>query len=64
MVLSAMKSLHERIAAELKCPVREVRSFSLPALREMVRFTNPALADEIANLTQTSQHIRQTGSFT
>lgn len=42
-----MSKLHEQIASVLKWTVREAQSFSLPALRELVRPVNEKLADEI-----------------
>lgn len=40
-------TLHERIAAVLNWTVEEMRSFSLPALRDLVRPVSPKLAEEI-----------------
>lgn len=40
-------SLHERIAKALGWTVKDVQSFSLPALRELVRDKHPKLAHEI-----------------
>lgn len=54
-------SLHERLATELGWSLREVRSFSLLTLRELVRERNPKLAhlitDQIEQLI--AKHVEQ-----
>ncbi len=50
-------SLHERIAKTLGWTVAEAMSFSLPALRELVRSVNPKLAHEISECLHTGQHL-------
>lgn len=44
--------MHKRIAAALGWTVEQTRSFSLQALRELVRPVDPALADEISKVVQ------------
>ncbi len=46
--------LHERIAAALGWTVSDARSFSLSALREMVRPVSPKLAHEIIQVIHSS----------
>lgn len=48
----AVSDLHERIVAALGCgwTVEDAKSFSLPALREVVRPVSPALAREISEI--------------
>jgi hypothetical protein len=50
-------SIHERIAAALNWSLNDVRSFSLPALRDMVRPVNPALASEISLALARGSHL-------
>lgn len=54
-------NLHERIAAVLDWPMEDVRSMSLPSLRELVRPVDPALADEISQTIQSGSHITRKG---
>jgi hypothetical protein len=43
----APSTLHERIAHALGWPLKDATSFSLPALRDLVRPVSPKLAAEI-----------------
>jgi len=54
-----MASLHARIAAKLGWTERETHSFSLPALRDMVRPVDPKLASEITDQIHSGEHIVQ-----
>jgi hypothetical protein len=49
--------LHTRIATALGWTEREVRSFSLLTLREILRPRHPKLADEITGLVASGKHI-------
>lgn len=49
-------SLHERIA--LEWPVENTQSFSLAALRDLVRPVSPKLADEISLVIASGSHLR------
>jgi hypothetical protein len=49
--------LHTRIATALGWTEREVRSFSLLTLREILRPKHPKLAEEITRLVASGQHI-------
>lgn len=51
-------TLHERIAEALGWSVKDAQSFSLAALREMVRKEHPKLAHEISQVIQSGSHIR------
>jgi hypothetical protein len=50
-------SLHARIASALGWPRTDAESLSLAALRELVRPSHPALAEEISTLIQGGQHV-------
>lgn len=50
-------NLHGRIAEVLKWPVADTYTFSLPALRDLVRYSDPALADEISRVIQGGAYI-------
>ena len=50
-------NLHARIADALGWTLDEVQSFSLPALRELVRAIDPALGNEISLV------MRRTGEY-
>ena len=54
-----MNDLHKRIALALgpKWTEKDVASFSLPTMREMVRERHPALAAEIADILERGAHI-------
>jgi 3'-phosphoadenosine 5'-phosphosulfate sulfotransferase (PAPS reductase)/FAD synthetase len=49
--------LHQRIATALGWSLSDVRSMSLPSLREMVRSVDPALAAEISDVIQRGAHV-------
>jgi len=49
--------MHERIAKALGWEVKEVQSFSLQTVRELVRRVDPALAEEISEVVRTGSHI-------
>lgn len=49
--------IHERIARALGWSLADVRSFSLPSLREIVRPVSPKLADEITRIIRTGEHL-------
>jgi len=51
-------NLQERIAKTLGWTVKDVQSFSLPALRDMVRPTNPKLANEITRVIEGGYHLK------
>lgn len=50
-------SLHERIASALGWTVEQTQSFSLQALRDLVRPVSPKLAAEISEQIQTGAYI-------
>jgi hypothetical protein len=50
--------MHARIALALGWSLEDVRSFSLPALRELVRPVAPELAEEITQALANGSHIR------
>jgi hypothetical protein len=50
-------TLHARIAAKLGWTEAEAKSFSLAALRELVRPTSPKLVAEIDETLHTGSHI-------
>lgn len=52
-----MGTLHERIATAIGWTERDVRSFSLPTIREMLRDKHPKLYDEVTLLIQSGAHI-------
>jgi hypothetical protein len=52
-----MSTLHERIVAVLGWTVEEVQSFSLPALRELVRPVSPKLAHDITVALRLGAHL-------
>lgn len=49
--------LASRIAKALNWPMRDVQSFSLPALRDLVRPVDPALAAEITGVIYRAEHV-------
>lgn len=49
--------LHDAIAKALGWSDRDVKSMSLPALRDLVRPVNRALADEISHVLARGGHI-------
>jgi hypothetical protein len=53
-------SIHERIAEALGWSVADVRSFSLPSLRDMVRPDHPKLAHEIDESIRSGGIVKQT----
>ncbi len=50
-------TLHERIAQALGWTEEQAKSFSLPALREVVRPVDPKLAAEIGEVVQAGSHL-------
>jgi hypothetical protein len=52
-------TLHERIAQALGWTVEQAQSFSLPALRDLVRPISPKLAAEISETISSGRHIRR-----
>lgn len=50
-------TLHERIALALGWSKRDVRSFSLLTVREMLRPKHPKLYDEVTRLVESGDHI-------
>jgi hypothetical protein len=50
-------TLHERIAAALGWSVEDAQSFSLSALREVVRPVSADLAAEISEVVERGEHI-------
>lgn len=52
-------TLHERIAEKLGWTVQETQSFSLAALREMVKDKSPKLAYFITEEIRTGRHLVQ-----
>lgn len=50
-------TLHERIAAALGWSLEDALSFSLPALRDIVRITHPKLAAEISAVLTAGTHV-------
>lgn len=50
-------SLHERVARALGWSLQETQSFSLAALRELVREVNPKLAHELDHVIRTGGHL-------
>jgi hypothetical protein len=53
-------SLHERVAAALKWPLHEVQSFSMHALRDLVRVVDPSLAAEMSGSIASGSYITGT----
>ncbi len=49
--------LHQRIAEALGWSLEDVQSFSLPALRELVRPVSPKLADHITETIHLGMHV-------
>ncbi len=56
-MMDPMMTLHERIAEVLGWSVADARSFSLSALREMVRPVSPKLAHEITQTIHSSAYV-------
>jgi hypothetical protein len=52
-----IQSLAIRIAKQLNWSLAQVQSFSLPALRDLVRPVNPTLANEISHVIQKAEHV-------
>lgn len=50
-------NLHERIAAALNWPIKDVQSVPLSGLRELVRPVSPKLAREISLIIESGSHI-------
>jgi hypothetical protein len=50
-------TFHERAAEALGWSVRDVQSFSLPTLREMLREKHPKLAAEATEMMNGGHHI-------
>jgi hypothetical protein len=50
-------TLHERLAVALGWSVADTQSFSLPALREMVRGRHPRLEQEINAVLDRGSHL-------
>jgi hypothetical protein len=53
--------IHDRVAKALGWSVKDTHGFSLPALRELVRTVDPALAAEISSMISSGSHIRGEG---
>lgn len=53
----ATGALHERIAQALGWPLRDVQSFSLHALRDLVRPVSPKLAHEITAVISSGRYV-------
>lgn len=54
-------NLHERIAAALGWPLRDVQSMSLASLRELVRPVSGKLADELTQRIRSGEVILANG---
>ena len=52
-------SLQSKIAAALGWSLSDVQSFSLPAIREMVRLNHPNLAEEISESIRYGYHLKK-----
>lgn len=54
---TATEAVHKRTAYVLGWPLKEVQSFSLGMLREIVRLDHPSIADEISRILRINEHI-------
>lgn len=55
--MKPQSTLHDRIALTLGWSDRDVTSFSLPTLRELVRPVDPSLAAEITEVIALGSHL-------
>jgi len=55
--MAGIELLHQRIAQALGWPIRDVTSFSLSALRELVRPLDVGPANEISHKIEIGKHV-------